>query len=164
MGYLDDLAAGDEVDDRVGKTNELLARLVAIQAQQAGIDDVDLGYYSGGESTASTSSTDTTSEEAPRVHFGRRVAVETSDIKDDPKKVALPFEADHLDLRDWSGQLYVAFRDPQQYSSDSLWYEVTGAEAPITELAGDTSTVWLASDGGTAVSPLIDAWLHGVGL
>lgn len=161
---IDELAAGDEIE----QTNQLLARLIQLQAEAAGIEDPELGYYAGGNSTAShdqEASRTTLTEEVrqARVHWGKRVQVSSGDTQDDPKKVALPFIAELFDLRDWSGTLYVAWRDPEQTSGDGLWAEYDGSrDDPVSEIPANTGTVWLATPSGSSASPLVDAWRHGL--
>lgn len=147
-----------EADNELERTNQLLATLVENLTDEQ-VDE--LGYFGGGESTAAVAATERTTEEAPRVHFGKAVSIAGSDTKDDPLQVALPFKAAELDLRGWSGTIYLSFRDPEQNPDDSLWYTVDGAEAPVTELPVDTTSLWLATPVGSTAEPQIDAWVRG---
>lgn len=98
-----------------------------------------------------------------REHFGGRV--EISENKADPLRVVLPFEAKLLDLRDWSGTVYVSIDNPDDTNDSAIWAEYDGTnDDPVTEIPlGSSGKIWVASPDGSTVTPLIDAWRSGTG-
>lgn len=159
-GLLDDLAAGDEVD----QTNQLLAHLIRVTAEANDLDEQDLGYFGGGESTASTrdlgrSTASTTESRDARQHFGGQVGIDGTDNRDDPRKVTLPFEARSLDVRAWSGTVYVAYSDPTNTDDPTYWHTLDGSrDDPVGSIPCETGTLWFATPDGNTADPLIDAW------
>lgn len=157
-----------EADNQLEQTNALLAKLVEELTGEA-VDD--LGYYSGGSSSASAAQDDGSRQETAeeqrdrREHFGGPVDVANSDTKQDPVRIALPFEATMLDLRQWSGTVFLAIDDPTDSNDDTLWAEYDGStDDPVTEVpAAGSDTVWLATPDGSSATPQIDAWRSGLG-
>lgn len=168
----DELAERDvaEADNQLEQTNQLLAQLV--ESMTGEDPNVDLGYYSGGSSTASSAAERSTSSEGSaestrdqRQHFGGAIQIDADDTKAAPVRVALPFAARLLDVRQWSGTIYVAIDDPTDSNDDTLWAAYDGtSDDPVTEIpAAGSDTLWLASPDGATASPQIDAWRSGLG-
>lgn len=96
-----------------------------------------------------------------RQHFGGRVQIDSGDTRDDPEEVPIPFEATNLDLRDWSGTVYVAFEDPRDSDDNSYYAEFNGSnDDPVAEIPCRTNTLWFASPSGSSATPLVDVWRH----
>ena len=154
---LDEWQVGDELQT----TNQILMAMLQAQTNGTG---TDLGYYSGGQSTASAVSPDraTDGEEGgtDRQNYSKTVTVGADDDKDDPAKVDLPFTARLLDLRGWSGTVSLALSDPADNTDGTVWTDLDASNYdPATEIPARTSTVWLASDGSSR-TPTLDVWRH----
>ena len=113
MGYLDDLAAGDEQDT----TNELLAVIAAA------LTDESTSYYSDGYEPKAPGESDD-GQQSPT--YASREGLETTGT---PKAEKWGFTADTVVIRNLSDEIAIAFKDPNQY--DDAVITLTASDSPF---------------------------------
>lgn len=138
-----------DADNEQMVTNYLLAQLLA---ERTGTD-VSAWYGGASSEEAAGSGRD------DRSHFYEEVSVSSNSgpEADDAQRVTFPFEARLVDLRGWSGTVYVSFDDPSRH--DNTYTPLDGANAPVTELPAATANLWLYADSDLSVK--VDAWREG---